>query len=112
MRRTPFSYSDILTSPACQLLGANPATHLVPKSEEREILGNARADSDVPESTLTKVPVAGSTREKSKYRAPLKVPPPLSITLGTYLVREVQLWEMGSHGSNNQYVSCGGIVLE
>jgi activating signal cointegrator complex subunit 1 len=32
-------------------------------------------------------------------------------SLGTYDVREVQLWVMGSHGRDNEYVSCGGISL-
>ena len=32
-------------------------------------------------------------------------------SLGTYDVREVQLWVMGSHGPDNEYVSCGGISL-
>lgn len=102
-RRTPFSYSDILASPACQLLGADP-----------EVPGNVPASNDVREPTLANVlvPPTSSATEKPKYRAPLKVPPPLSIALGTYRVREVQLWEMGSHGPNNQYVSCGGIDLK
>jgi activating signal cointegrator complex subunit 1 len=32
-------------------------------------------------------------------------------SLGTYDVREVQLWVMGSHGPDNEYVICGGISL-
>jgi len=30
---------------------------------------------------------------------------------GTYDVGRVELWEMGSHGPNNEYVSCGGVNL-
>ncbi|KIL57184.1 hypothetical protein M378DRAFT_88218, partial [Amanita muscaria Koide BX008] len=28
---------------------------------------------------------------------------------GTYDIGRVELWEMGSHGHNNEFVSCGGI---
>ena len=38
--------------------------------------------------------------------------PSVSVNLGDFLVEEIQLWIMGSHGPNNEYISCGGIVLE
>ncbi|KIM37152.1 hypothetical protein M413DRAFT_31091 [Hebeloma cylindrosporum] len=121
-RRIPFSYSDILASPACQLLGADPATCIPPKSEsqdeqQRQRSGDATA-TEVLEPSLA-VTSACSTNllndaveTTPKYRPALKVPPPLPVDLGTYRVREVQLWEMGSRGPNNEYVSHGGIVLD
>ncbi|PPQ84376.1 LOW QUALITY PROTEIN: hypothetical protein CVT25_013039 [Psilocybe cyanescens] len=47
-----------------------------------------------------------------KYRRPVQVPLPIGINLGAYRVDEIQLWEMGSWGSDDEYVGCGGIVLE
>jgi len=98
------------------LLGADP---VVPQSELSEIPAETPTDAGrVVDSSAPKVKVAAITggvpvmEEKPKYRPPLKVPPPLPVALGTYCVREVQLWEMGSHGPNNEYVSHGGIVLE
>ena len=39
-------------------------------------------------------------------------PPSVSVNLGVFVVKEIQLWVMGSHGPNNEYISCGGTVLE
>lgn len=38
--------------------------------------------------------------------------PSVPLNLGVYVVEEIQLWVMGSHGPNNEYSSCGGILLE
>ena len=35
----------------------------------------------------------------------------IQVDFGTYDVDEVQICEMGSHGPENEYVSCGGIVI-
>ena len=35
----------------------------------------------------------------------------VQVDFGTYDVDEIQICEMGSHGPDNEYVSCGGIVL-
>lgn len=58
------------------------------------------------------LPVDAPPESKPKFRPPIAVPPPLDIDLGTVKVNEVQLWVMGSRGPNNEYVNCGGIVLE
>lgn len=95
------------------MFGAGP---VVPQSELSEIPAETPTDADrVVDSKVKAAPTTGGvpvTEEEPKYRPPLKVPPPLPVALGTYRVREVQLWEMGSHGPNNEYVSHGGIVLE
>ena len=99
------------------MLGADPALPRTSESQGEQsvdtLTDNVRvldqSAPDVKAAATTDTPV---TEEKPKYRPPLKVPLPLPVALGTYRVREVQLWEMGSHGPNNEYVSHGGIVLE
>lgn len=49
---------------------------------------------------------------KSPGHSVVKNPPSVPVNLGVFIVEEVQLWVMGSHGPNNEYISCGGIVLE
>ncbi|KAF9044145.1 hypothetical protein BJ165DRAFT_1479390 [Panaeolus papilionaceus] len=78
-RWQPFSYSDIVQQPACQML----------------ITGA----SSTPDSPLY-VP-AVITRQATA----------VPIQLGTYPVSSIQIWRMGSHGPNNEYVNCGGIDL-
>ncbi|KIY45498.1 hypothetical protein FISHEDRAFT_61214 [Fistulina hepatica ATCC 64428] len=36
---------------------------------------------------------------------------PLSIDLGTYSIDKIHLCRMGSHGPNNEYISCGSVHL-
>jgi activating signal cointegrator complex subunit 1 len=36
---------------------------------------------------------------------------PRAVDLGAWDVDEVQICEMGSHGPENEYVSCGGVSL-
>jgi hypothetical protein len=50
--------------------------------------------------------------KKSPSHYSVKNPPSVSVNLGVFIVEEIQLWIMGSHGPNNEYISCGGIVLE
>ncbi|PFH53320.1 hypothetical protein AMATHDRAFT_138058, partial [Amanita thiersii Skay4041] len=35
----------------------------------------------------------------------------VKVRFGIFNVGSIELWEMGSHGENNEYVSCGGIRL-
>lgn len=42
----------------------------------------------------------------------VKNPPSVFVNLGVFIVEEIQLWVMGSHGPDNEYISCGGIVLK
>ncbi|KAH9480020.1 hypothetical protein JR316_0006617 [Psilocybe cubensis] len=66
-----------------------------------------------PNPNTTKEVFEGEDKQPTRIRPqPLQVPPPLLTNLGAYRVHEIQLWEMGSHGPNNEYVNCGGIVLE
>ncbi|KIL57178.1 hypothetical protein M378DRAFT_172051 [Amanita muscaria Koide BX008] len=51
--------------------------------------------SDVGRNVLVPAPASGTTAR--------------AVNFGTYDVGRVELWEMGSHGHNNEYVSCGGI---
>ena len=70
-RPEPFSYSEMLDSPAFQA-----------------IIATSRSTS---------------SRDRQKDV--------VQVDFGTYDVDEVQICEMGSHGPDNEYVSCGGIVL-
>ncbi|KAF8875285.1 kinase A anchor protein, partial [Infundibulicybe gibba] len=36
----------------------------------------------------------------------------LPVNLGTWEIHRIELWVMGSHGPNNEYISCGGIGLD
>ncbi|KAF5360756.1 hypothetical protein D9756_004431 [Leucocoprinus leucothites] len=49
-------------------------------------------------------------REAFSYSDILKTVTAAS-SFGTYDVERVELWEMGSRGPNNEYISCGGINL-
>lgn len=62
--------------------------------------------SSNPSSNPSNVPM------KSPGHSVVKNPPSVSVNLGIFNVEEIQLWVMGSHGPNNEYISCGGIVLE
>lgn len=53
-----------------------------------------------------------SNAMKSPSHSVVKDPPSVSVNFGVFIVEEIQLWVMGSHGPNNEYISCGGIVLE
>ena len=64
------------------------------------------SSSSNPSSKLSNVPM------KSPEHSVVKNPPSVSVNLGVFIVEEIQLWVMGSHGPNNEYISCGGIVLE
>ncbi|KIK05289.1 hypothetical protein K443DRAFT_91599 [Laccaria amethystina LaAM-08-1] len=61
---------------------------------------------DVLASDAMRKLLAGTASETLANAGKVKVD-----SLGTYDVREVQLWVMGSHGPDNEYVSCGGISL-
>ena len=58
--------------------------------------------------------ISSSSNPSSKpsNHSVVKNPPSVSVNLGVFVVEEIQLWVMGSHGPNNEYISCGGTVLE
>lgn len=49
---------------------------------------------------------------KSQAHSVVQNPPSVSVDLGVVVVEEIQLWVMGSHGPNNEYINCGGVILE
>ncbi|KAJ3501229.1 hypothetical protein NLJ89_g9436 [Agrocybe chaxingu] len=129
MRRIPFCYSDVLSSAACDLIrvtDALPAEQGLTSAmieadstpeEQNSGLEGTRADDVTPTASLPPDepssigPGARETRPPKSRSAPLAIPPPLPINLGTYDVREVQLWVMGSRGPDGGYVSLGGVSL-
>ncbi|CAA7266131.1 unnamed protein product [Cyclocybe aegerita] len=130
IRRMPFCYSDILSSGACDLIRAPdtlPAEQLSTSAtikaesapEEGQSSGLEDIIVDDPTPTATRPqdkpcsvgPDTRETRPSKPRRVPLVIPPPLPINLGTYDVREVQLWVMGSRGPDGGYVSLGGVSL-
>jgi activating signal cointegrator complex subunit 1 len=80
--------------------------------------GNSSGSTQHSVSTSALQPnISSSSNPSSKAIKPqghsvLKNPPSVSVNLGVYAVEEIQLWVMGSHGPNNEYVSCGGVLLE
>ena len=66
----------------------------------------ATSSKSKPSSKSLNVPVT------SQGHSIMQNPPSVSLNLGVFVVQEVQLWVMGSHGPNNEYVSCGGVLLE
>ncbi|KAG2010611.1 hypothetical protein CC2G_013422 [Coprinopsis cinerea AmutBmut pab1-1] len=97
-RRIPFSYDDILSSNACNLIATSRSEQMGPgqsqnKAEEGSI------NSQIESAELN----PGRSRRGSSA---------LPVTVGVYDVNDVQLWVMGSRGPNNEYVSLGGIRLE
>jgi len=52
-----------------------------------------------------------ATESPTTHSGRLETPPPLAVNLGEFHVGEIQLWMMGSHGPDNEYISCGGISL-
>ena len=63
------------------------------------------SSSSNPKSKPSNVPM------KAPDHSLVKNPPSVSVNLGVFVVEEIQLCVMGSHGPNNEYISCGGIVL-
>lgn len=60
-----------------------------------------------PGSASSNVPI------ESQGHSGIKNPPSVVVNnLGLFVVEEIQLWVMGSRGPNNEYVSCGGVLLE
>jgi len=128
-KREPFCYSDILESDALRILREN-AGDPIPQSEgsstildpaidqegefsssiqhnlSMSVLPENISSSSNPSSKPSNVPM------KSPGHSEVKNPPSVSVNLGIFIVEEIQLWVMGSHGPNNEYISCGGIVLE
>ncbi|KAF8147870.1 hypothetical protein B0H34DRAFT_738528 [Crassisporium funariophilum] len=118
--RGPFAYSDILRTGACDLIRADVAEASADKmakhtSEADSSISNSpNAVEEQATSVQCQLPAEASitaSGTQPKYRPPMRRPPPVSVHLGVYDVREVQLWVMGSHGRDNEYVSCGGVVL-
>jgi len=69
------------------------------------------ADAD-PSTEVSTVSVSVEAAKPEVSRRSCKVPPPVEVNLGKCHVEEIQLWEMGSHTNNNEYVNCGGIILD
>ena len=131
--RQPFSYSDILASNALRLLcgdAGDSNSQSIPTEEESSITipgpelkkvtvqeGNSiRPTSTLHPNTSSPTsdpnPKSSNVPIKSQGHSVMKHPPSVSVNLGVFAVEEIQLWVMGSHGPNNEYVSCGGVLLE
>jgi len=87
-RRQPFSYSSILGSTAFQGI----------ISTDAPILPDVTLRTATATST-TSVISADQTRR------------PASVDFGVWEVDEIQICQMGSHGPEGEYVSCGGMII-
>lgn len=132
--RTPrygFSFADILRAQQVTgLLGAtNSAAYVTlpdPDPEmqqegepststsrgEMENLSIEGRDSVLVESQTTTVASAATSLPTRRKQNKWPKSSPVPVKAGTYDVGSVELWVMGSHGENNEYVSLGGIPLE
>lgn len=139
--RRPFSYSDILSSDALRFLCGNagdsnsqsvateassladPEAQLV----ETATIQEGKPSGSIPDDLSTSLPqpntssssnpdphskVSSNISTKSKGHSVMNNPTYVSVNLGVFPVEEIQLWVLGSHGPNNEYVSCGGMLLE
>ncbi|KAF9522296.1 hypothetical protein CPB83DRAFT_864682 [Crepidotus variabilis] len=102
-RWCPFSYSDIRSSKACDLISDTSPLPEVP-------LSVAKGDQQAAPPTNTAAK-ARENPEQTVRRAPLVLPPPLPVNLGVWDVGEIQLWIMGSRDGEGRYISCGGVEL-
>jgi len=111
--RQPFCYSDILESDALRVLREDAVidqegdfSSSIQLNPSIFVLPQNISSSSNPSSNPPNVPM------KSPEHSVVKNPPSVSVNLGVFIVEEIQLWVMGSHGPDNEYISCGGIVLE
>ncbi|KAF8800111.1 hypothetical protein BYT27DRAFT_7263259 [Phlegmacium glaucopus] len=130
--RQPFSYSDILAVDALRLLcgsagNSSPqkkegSSVLIPgvtaqernpsSSHHHDISTSALRPNTITPSSSNPRPKSSNVPVKSQGQSIIKNPPSVSVNLGVFAVEEIQLWVMGSHGPNNEYVNCGGVLLE
>jgi len=85
-RRQPFSYSSILGSTALQ-----------------GIISTDVPLSDVRTATTATTSVIESADQPCR---------PASVDFGVWEVDEIQICQMGSHGPEGEYVSCGGMIID
>ena len=138
--RQPFSYSDILASDALRFLcghagdsnsqsvatEANSFAHPEAELAETATIQEGKPTGSIPDNLSISLPqpntsssnpdphfkVSLNISTKSKGHSVMNNPTYVSVNLGVFPVEEIQLWVLGSHGPNNEYVSCGGMLLE
>ncbi|KAL0953332.1 hypothetical protein HGRIS_004577 [Hohenbuehelia grisea] len=94
----PFSYSDILASKALQQVAS--------ESE----LSHGELHDPAMTSAQKIVSTDPQPSEMNLKDVQKRNPPP--VDFGTWSIDEIQLCIMGSHGPENEYISCGGIRLQ
>ncbi|TFK66942.1 hypothetical protein BDN72DRAFT_961392 [Pluteus cervinus] len=114
--RQAFRYTSILESPACSLLFTPPdspspstttTTSTHPTTSPTTTTHPSTSSTSLPTAAL---PTAALPTSALPTTALSTHPPkPIPIHLGTFNISSIELWKMGSHGENNEYVSCGGI---
>ncbi|EAU80986.2 hypothetical protein CC1G_03162 [Coprinopsis cinerea okayama7 len=92
-RRIPFSYDDILSSNACNLIATSRSEQMGPGQSQNKAEGSI--NSQIESAELN----PGRSRRGSSA---------LPVTVGVYDVNDVQLWVMGSRGPNNESWYCSG----
>jgi len=90
-RRQPFSYWSILASTAFKAVSTDAP--VLPIS-----------------TTAITTTVTSSTGAVSADRQ--KTCRPASVDFGVWEVDEIQICQMGSHGPDGEYVSCGGVMID
>jgi len=93
-RRQPFSYSSILASTAFKAI-----------STDAPILSAVRTSTTATTTTATSTTDAVSAGHQKTRR-------PASVDFGVWEVDEIQICQMGSHGPEGEYVSCGGMMID
>lgn len=102
-------------SDALRLLIGNAgySNNIVPehKLEVQERDSSRPTPSNISSSSNSSPKLSNSPITSQGYSV-VKNPPSVSVNFGVFVVEEIQLWVMGSHGPNNEYISCGGVILE
>ncbi|TFK37736.1 hypothetical protein BDQ12DRAFT_138433 [Crucibulum laeve] len=119
--RLPFSYTSILESNACQVIGGDrysggpPAGVPISLSHTNFSKSISASEKLIPSVTenvkLLEIDSVSHPPSNSRVQQRAPIQTPLPVDLGTYNVRNIELWVMGSHGPDNEYVSLGGIEL-
>lgn len=120
----PFCYSDILESDALRVLRENAgdpgsrsegsSTNLDSEHNLEKVIDQEGdfSGSIQRNPSMSALPQNIPSSSNPNSESVVKNPSPVPVNLGVFIVEEIQLWIMGSHGPNNEYINCGGVVLE
>ncbi|KAL5519690.1 hypothetical protein ACEPAG_1350 [Sanghuangporus baumii] len=106
--RVPFSFIDILDSPAVKSLASNPKLVEGNQYETERGLPSFATISQEDNSSSTVAAVAQETRRTDRRKLQSYSIP---VDLGTHAVSEIQICHMGSWGPEGEYVCVGKIDL-